>query len=85
MDEELKKLRKEIDQIDREILASVEKRIETAGRIGALKKKKDLPISDPAREKEVLDNAAKSTKLDQKFVKGLFSSIIDYCKHEEQK
>lgn len=44
MDEELKKLRKEIDQIDREILASVEKRIETAGRIGALKKKKDLPI-----------------------------------------
>jgi chorismate mutase len=85
MDEELKKLRKEIDAIDRGILALVEKRVEIAGSIGAFKKKRGLPVSDSLREKEVLDNAAKATTLDRSFVKGLFSSIIDYCKHEEQK
>ena len=85
MDEELKKLRKEIDKTDREILTLIEKRVEIAGRIGALKKEKGLPVSDPDREKEVLDNIAKSTKLDRMFARNLFSSIIDYCKYEEQK
>ncbi len=85
MDEELKKLRKEIDAIDREILALVEKRVKIAGKIGAFKKKTGLAVSDPAREKEVLDNVVSSTGLDRSFAKALFSSIIDYCKHEEQK
>jgi len=85
MDEELGSLRKEIDVLDKGILALVEKRIETAQKIGAVKAKKGLQISDPAREKEVLDNVSRGTKLEKSFVRGLFSSIIEYCKHAEQK
>jgi chorismate mutase len=85
MDEELKSLRKEIDTLDKGILALVEKRVETAQKIGAIKAEKGLQISDPAREKEVLDNVSKASKLEKPFVKDLFSSIIEYCKHAEQK
>jgi chorismate mutase len=85
MDEELRSLRKEIDALDRGILAQVEKRVETAQKIGAIKAKKGLDISDPAREKEVLENASKATKLEKTFVKKLFSSIIEYCKDAEKK
>ena len=85
MDEELGSLRKEIDVLDKGILTLVEKRVETAKKIGTIKAEKGLQISDPAREKEVLDNVSKATKLDKSFVTGLFSSIIEYCKHAEQK
>jgi chorismate mutase len=85
MDEELKNLRKEIDVLDKGILALVEKRVETAQKIGAIKAEKGLQISDPAREKEVLDNVTKASKLEKPFVKDLFASIIEYCKHAEQK
>jgi chorismate mutase len=85
MDEELKRLRKEIDVLDREMIALVEKRVEAAKKIGALKAKKGLQISDPAREKEVLENAANNTTLDRSFTKDLFLRIIEYCKHAEQK
>jgi chorismate mutase len=85
MDEELRILRKEIDALDKGILALVEKRVETAQKIGAIKAEKGLQISDPNREKEVLDNVTKTTKLEKPFVKDLFLSIIEYCKHAEQK
>jgi chorismate mutase len=83
--EELKNLRSEIDSIDKKIISLVEKRVETAKKIGTIKEKKGLPVSDPAREKEVLDNASSTSKLDKEFIKKLFSSIIEYCKDAEQK
>jgi len=85
MDEELKKLRKEIDRIDAEILSLLEERVETARKIGAVKKEKGLPVSDPQREKEVITNAAKNSKLDKDYTKKLFNSIMEYCKDEEKK
>ncbi len=84
MDEELKRLRGEIDALDREIVSLLEKRVRAAKRIGSIKAKRGLPIADPAREKEVLENATGGTDLEGKFVKVLFSSIIEYCKHAEQ-
>jgi chorismate mutase len=85
MDEELKSLRKEIDTLDRGIIALVEKRVETAKKIGMLKGKKGIQITDPAREEEVLENASRATKLEKKFTRKLFSEIIEYCKDAEQK
>jgi len=84
MDQELEKLRKEIDLIDKKIIALIEKRVDAARKIGAVKNGKGLPVSDPEREKEVLDKVAKS-KLDKDFVKNIYKSIIEYCKNEEQR
>lgn len=85
MEQELKKLRKEIDAIDAEIILLMEKRVDIAKEIGALKKKGGLPVSDPEREKEVLVKAASNTNLDKKFVENIYKALIEYCKDEERK
>jgi len=85
MDEELKKLREEIDRIDAEMLSLIEERVGIARKIGTAKKKKGLSISDPQREKEIIDNVTKAAKIDKEFAKKLFASIIEYCKNEEKK
>ncbi|MBA1335255.1 MAG: Chorismate mutase I / Prephenate dehydratase [Firmicutes bacterium] len=51
---ELEKLRKEIDEIDKELVALFERRIEKALDIAEYKKKNGLPVFDQAREKEVI-------------------------------
>ena len=83
MDQELEKLRKEIDETDKKIVALIEKRVEIARKIGSLKRENGIPVSDAAREKEVLDNVSKSAGRDKGFVKSLYRSIIEYCKNEE--
>lgn len=85
MDEELENLREEIDSIDKEIVSLIERRVEVAKKIGVIKRKKGLAVSDPAREKQVLKNASSETGLDKGFVKNLFKSIMEYCKNEEQR
>lgn len=85
MDEELGRIRREIDALDRQIVSLLEKRVEAAKRIGRLKEKRGLPVSDPAREKEVLDGVCAATSLDKRFIKTLFFEIIEYCKDAEKK
>ena len=51
----LKKLRNEIDKIDRKIIKLLEKRILIAKNIGFLKEKKKLPLTDIKREEEILN------------------------------
>ena len=48
----LKELRKEIDAVDREIVALFEKRMEISERIAACKQSTGTPIRDEAREAE---------------------------------
>lgn len=50
--------RREIDSIDREIVGLIEKRAAVAKRIGALKTAAGLPVTDGAREDEILRNVA---------------------------
>ncbi|HDI72825.1 MAG TPA: hypothetical protein ENF58_01685 [Candidatus Altiarchaeales archaeon] len=44
-----------------------------------------MEITDSEREKEVLGNVSRHTRLDKEFIKNLFKSIIEYCKNEEQR
>jgi chorismate mutase len=81
---EVKKLRETIDEIDREMVKLLEKRVGIAREIGRIKRATGDKIYDPDREREVLGNISSSTKLDDKFVRGLFRSIIEYCKNEER-
>lgn len=50
----LEMLRKEIDEIDRQIVRLFEARMETAGRIADAKRKISKPIYDENRENQVL-------------------------------
>lgn len=52
---ELDKLRSQIDQIDRELVALFEKRMEKVLKIGKYKREKDISIFNQARELEVLE------------------------------
>ncbi len=80
---EIKGLREQINRVDREIVRLLEERVEVVKEIGRIKRERGFGVSDPNRESEVLDKVSSSTKLDRKFVRGLFRSIIEYCKNEQ--
>ena len=48
--------RKQIDEMDEQIVALINKRAEAAKAIGALKAQSTLPVYEPARETEVFDH-----------------------------
>ncbi len=52
---ELKDYRKQIDRIDREIVALLEERFELSSAIGAYKKERGLPVLDAQREAEKIE------------------------------
>ncbi|MBI3984634.1 MAG: chorismate mutase [Candidatus Levybacteria bacterium] len=74
----LKKLRKEIDEIDRELLSVVAKRASVVRKIGKLKRKNNIKPLDQKRWEEVLESRiliAKSLNLDKDFIKNLYTLI----------
>lgn len=48
--------RRQIDELDREIVRLISKRAEAAQAIGKLKRTTDLPVYEPNRERVVFDN-----------------------------
>lgn len=69
---ELTNLRKRIDEVDEKIKELLEKRLKFCERIGKIKRKYNLRISDKKREIEVLKKAGK--------FKSVFKEIIKICK-----
>ena len=60
---ELEKAREQINEIDRQMAALFEKRMEAVGRVAAYKQQHGLRVFDQAREAEVIEqNAARITK-----------------------
>lgn len=77
------KLREKIDSIDDKILKLVEDRYTVSQKIGAIKRKKGIPVEDLEREETIFARLTLKTKLNKKFVRKLFSMIIGYCKDHE--
>lgn len=77
--------RDEIDAIDQELLALLNRRAKAAIQIGLLKRAAGLPICDPHRECEVLTavQAANNGPLTAKAVAELFRCIIRETKQAE--
>ncbi|MDR1657228.1 MAG: prephenate dehydratase [Deltaproteobacteria bacterium] len=81
----LNPLRTEIDRLDIEILALIQKRARTAIELGKLKKKSSLPIMDLLREKQVLSGLTQAIKpedggLGPEAVLSVFNEIIKACR-----
>lgn len=83
MEENLKNLRKKIDQIDSEIIKSLNKRMEIALQTRNLKGE----VTDSSREKEVLSQIRQKNHgpLEPEFSEKLFSQIMDESKKLQQK
>lgn len=74
---ELTELRKEIDIIDRELVALLEKRMDVASSVAAYKKAAGKPILDSGRELEKLQSVNAMCRPETAdLITGLFSDLM---------
>ena len=81
MPEDLDFLRRDIDEIDEQLLTLIARRMDIAIEIGKFKKERKIPVLQTERYNEMLearDNLAKSLSVDKEFVSKLMKII-----HEE--
>jgi len=81
MNNELKKLREEIDSIDDTIVDLLSKRMTIVEKVGKLKKEHQIPPLDKNRLEEVLNtkkNKAKIVGISEALVEKLFKIIHDH-------
>jgi len=78
--------RKQIDEIDRQLLKLLNERSRWAVEIGHLKKRLSLPAWQPEREAEILRNVVKANlgPLDDAAIRRLFERIIDEARSLER-
>lgn len=77
--DELKALRKEIDQIDTEILGLLSKRFRVIKKVGQVKHKLGLKVRDTQREQELLDRItrkAQALKVEEETVAKIWKSLF---------
>ncbi len=81
----LKELRKEIDQLDNQILSIINQRMEIVKKIGKIKKKDQSPIYHPEREKEIVERLVGDNKglLDKRAVEAIFWEIFSVSRSLE--
>jgi chorismate mutase len=78
--------RRRIDEIDRKLVELLNERSRCALEIGKLKQAANLPLYQPEREKEVLENAEHSNPgpLTDSAIRRLFERIIDEARTAER-
>ncbi len=78
--------RRSIDEIDRKLVQLLNERSRCALEIGKLKNAANLPLYQPDREKEVLENAERSNAgpLSNSAIRRLFERIIDEARSAER-
>ncbi len=82
----LEELRAQIDEIDSQMIALFERRMDVTRQVGEYKKEHDLPVLDRQREEEVL--AKKEAMLKNKYlkteVKDFFGSIMAISRRQQR-
>jgi len=79
-------LRRQIDELDRKLVKLLNERSKCALEIGKLKQEQHLPLYQPDREKEVLQNAERNNQgpLTNAAIRRLFERIIDEARSAER-
>ncbi|MCJ7559776.1 chorismate mutase [Candidatus Bathyarchaeota archaeon] len=80
--DDVKQLRKRIDEVDEQILHSLSKRTELCKSIGLAKKKQGIPIKDLPRENDVythIKEKAADLGLDPAQVETIYRQIVNMC------
>ena len=84
----LEELRDEIEEIDREIVESIERRTYVVESIAEVKKERGMEIHDPKREEVVLDRVAERAEaldVDSEDVREVFELLMDISKKEQRR
>ena len=78
--------RGKINEIDRQLVRLLNERSKVAMEIGKLKRQANLPLYQPEREREVLENAerANSGPLPDTAIRRLFERILDEARSVER-
>ncbi len=78
--------RRRIDEIDQKLVELLNERSRCALEIGKLKQAQNLPLYQPDREREVLENAERANPgpLSDAAVRRLFERIIDEARSAER-
>lgn len=78
--------RRKMDEIDKKLVELLNERSQCALEVGRLKQAAGMPIYQPARENEVLANAAHNNKgpLSNAAIRRLFERIIDEARSAER-
>ena len=78
--------RRRIDELDRKLVELLNERSQCALEVGRLKQQQNLPLYQPDREKEVLENAEKNNRgpLSDAAIRRLFERIIDEARAAER-
>lgn len=78
--------RRRIDEIDRKLVELLNERSRCALEIGKIKQAEHLPLYQPDREREVLENAEKANPgpLSDAAIRRLFERIIDEARSAER-
>lgn len=84
--DEMDKLRQQIDALDRQLVDMLNDRAKLANKIGELKKTLALPVYNPKRETEVMQNVMTHSKgpMEPSAIKRLFERIIDETRRLER-
>ena len=82
----LAELRRRIDELDRKLVELLNERSQCALEIGRLKQQEHLPLYQPDREREVLENAERNNQgpLTNAAIRRLFERIIDEARSAER-
>lgn len=85
--DKIEKIRKDIDRIDKVIITALAERMSLMPELAVYKKKRNVPVFQEKREKEIMDKILKIAKehhLDEDFAKEIFSSIFAEAKRIQQ-
>ncbi len=80
--QEIRQLRKRIDELDDQILQSLSERAEICQSIGFVKEKNRLPIQDSPRENDVyahIRERAAKLGLDPSHIEAIYRQIVIMC------
>ena len=78
----LEELRYEIDNIDKELVSLLEKRMDAVGEVALFKKKNGTPIFDETREKQVISKNIERVVNDEykSYIEDILKAIMDSSK-----
>ena len=86
MDKRILQLRKEIDNLDEEIIRLLKKRMHISKEVGKLKEILDIPVEDKMREKEIIDrlNTQAGKNLSEEQLIRIFTAVFRSSKQVQE-